>query len=754
MLEVNLNKKVKIITSEEITETDKFFVYGKPIQLLFTDSTDISILSRKKKILEANCNLIVVTQLAEKYLRDSKLTYLIVDRADFNEKLFKEIPSVDMISYYGSISRDIVESIVSKYNIRLVYGAEDTLNFVKRFSVSKEEYKSTTEEINKINEIVEKDLDKDLDLSKKLLIYRDDCGLGDLLMITACLKSLKEYYKDWKIVIGCNKKYHTLFENNSYVDKVISNFNEKDYDKVFNLTRFFEHENYPMDGWKANHKSRVDLLYEDAFKIPAIDRRLLYYITEDEQKWAKAYLSKYEKGEYLVGFSIDAAGMSRNWPINYFFECQHILKDKKVTSILFGNRIGTQNKYDYAGIFREGMINATGLTLRETAALINEVDLMVCVDSGLLHLSAALEKKTIALFGNIRPLNRILYYDTVEELYSVGELDCIPCNDALYINKCMKVCNDLSEYRQPAMCMWRLTVDKVLTKILMDLGLLKSKSVKYRPKLSFAMMTHNEEAWIGQCLDRINEVADEIVIIDDSKDDTRKIAKKYNNVKIYNVKDLPCPKECNFCKKNNIDIEKIGRPCSAKLRQQSFEACTGNWIFRIDADEVIRKEDTIKLRYLVDYADDLFPSIKIFWFTTVNFFLDENHYKVGTQGHAWFPDVHKRLQKNDESLHKWTLPAHERMIGITRRGQVEFLDNQKEFNFQHMSNWFYVYHYGYLQPRKERVVDSIKYEKMKVLLHTLDNKNIEPWVWKKPTKVILPPEWGTGICEYEEGEKG
>jgi ADP-heptose:LPS heptosyltransferase/glycosyltransferase involved in cell wall biosynthesis len=753
---IKLKEKTKVIRDKEVSEVSEIEIKKRPILIYFTETLDDNVFARLRKKTQLDLNTIIVTSDLNRHIRNEKLTYIILDRQHFNKESFVETPEVDFIGYYGGRGKDIVDELKWKDGSRFIYGYDNLKTELETRTFKNEE----EEDFDPIMEQSNANLSEELtsDHENKILISRWDAGLGDILMLTAVLKSVKTYYKDCYIVMGVKKEYEDLLKNNPYVDEVITAKEEirvKEYKKIYDLTRFFEHEHYAMDGHKATHKSRVDLLYEDVFKIPAVDRRPLYYITKEEQVWAKNYLKKHNLGgQKLVGFAIDAGGMSRNWPINYFFECQHILKDRKVISILFGNKIGTQNKYDYAGVFREGMINATGLTLRETAALINEVDLMVSVDTGLLHLSAALEKKTIALFGNIRPLNRILYYDTVEELYPAGELACVPCNDAMYLGKCMKVCTELSQYREPAMCLWRLTTERVYTKIALELGILKAKPVKYRPKLSFAMMTHNEEEWIEKCIEHIYDIADEIIMLDDSTDKTRKIASQYKKIKIVPVKERECPKECNYCGDNNIDLKKIGRPCSAKLRQQSFEECSGDWIFRIDADEIIRREDAQKLRLLVDYADELFPAVKVFWFTTVNFFLDDSHYKTGTQGHCWFPDVHKRLQKNDIRLHKWVQPAHERMIGETLRGATEYLDNQREFNFQHMSNWFYVYHYGYLQPRRDRLVDAKKYERMKVKLHVMDNEGVEEWVWKKPTDIELPKGWGTGTLEYKAGEVG
>ena len=614
----------------------------------------------------------------------------------------------------------------------------------------------TADEIIKVLKNVKQEIVKEDIKTKRtrVLYYRYDAGMGDLLMLSAGLKSIKEAYPNCILTFGCNGEYRDLFKHNPYIDNLVTNealIRKTDFDVVYNMNRFFEHEHYPMDKNPARNTSRIDLLFQDGLKIKASDRRPKYYIQKEETEWAKEWLEDKKRGKYLVAFHIDSNAIARNYPVDYFKKVQSVLAQFDVDVLLIGSSAGKQSLISYKEMKEYGLINATGLNIRETASLINECDLVVCVDSGILHLAAALEKKTIALFGTIKPLNRILYYENCDELYPAGEMDCVPCNDALYIRKCSEVCLDLHQRRQPALCMWRLTPERVYTKVLLDLEIKKAKEEGDRPKLSFAMMTHNEELWIKNCLDAIHDIADEIVIIDDSTDNTRKILKRYPKVKVYDVRELPCPKECNYCKENGIRI--TDRPCSAKLRQQSFDMCTGDWIFRIDADEIITKDGAKKLRMLVDNAELLYPSVKIFWFPMVNFMLDDNHYKVGAQGHCWFPDSHKRLHKNEQRFHKWIQPAHERMVDYDIYGNIGYLDDESKFHFQHLSNWLMIYHYGYLQPRKTRMEDAEKYKKMKVLLHTLDAEQVEEWFLSKP-KIILPKGWGTGVCEYTKGEKG
>lgn len=87
------------------------------------------------------------------------------------------------------------------------------------------------------------------------------------------------------------------------------------------------------------------------------------------------------------------------------------------------------------------------------------------------------------------------------------------------------------------------------------------------PKLSVCMMVKNEEEFIQGCLDSIDPIADEIIVVDTgSTDKTIEIVSKYDKVKLYHH-----PWEDNF----------------SLHRNQSISYATGDWLFFIDADEKV-----------------------------------------------------------------------------------------------------------------------------------------------------------------------
>lgn len=88
-------------------------------------------------------------------------------------------------------------------------------------------------------------------------------------------------------------------------------------------------------------------------------------------------------------------------------------------------------------------------------------------------------------------------------------------------------------------------------------------------QLSVAIATYNEEKKLGACLSSVSSWVDEIVVVDGgSSDHTLEIAKKFN---------------ARVIKTDNPPIFHINK-------QKALDACRGEWILQLDADEVVTEE--------------------------------------------------------------------------------------------------------------------------------------------------------------------
>ena len=96
-------------------------------------------------------------------------------------------------------------------------------------------------------------------------------------------------------------------------------------------------------------------------------------------------------------------------------------------------------------------------------------------------------------------------------------------------------------------------------------------------KLSAVISVHNEESQLAECLKTL-EFADEIVVLlDKCTDDSEVVARKFTN----RIVPGAWPKE-------------------GARRNAGIEACTGDWVFEIDADERVPEGLSREIRHVVE----------------------------------------------------------------------------------------------------------------------------------------------------------
>ena len=94
------------------------------------------------------------------------------------------------------------------------------------------------------------------------------------------------------------------------------------------------------------------------------------------------------------------------------------------------------------------------------------------------------------------------------------------------------------------------------------------------PTLSLCMIVKNEEEFLGPCLESVKDVADEMIIVDTgSTDRTVEIAESYG-ARVYHH---------------------AWRNSFSEARNYGLEFATCDWIFQLDADEELEREDIPKL---------------------------------------------------------------------------------------------------------------------------------------------------------------
>lgn len=278
---------------------------------------------------------------------------------------------------------------------------------------------------------------------------------------------------------------------------------------------------------------------------------------------------------------------------------------------------------------------------------------------------------------------------------------------------------------------WQKTVRQGISPLMLE----KQPVIAHNtPKLSIAMITKNEAGFlVDGCnvfksnLAILSKFADEIVVVDgNSIDETVKIAESFG-AKVYQYDK--CKQKCEVCGKhtpeNVCDIKtREEKDCFSKFRRASFRLCTGDWIWRMDADELIREEDISMYRNLINGAYKDFHKYIAFVFPTLNFWKQLPYYRAGHDGRfSWFPDNHVRLYRNIPETHQFFAPAHEGVNVPTEGGWINLIQHKQSLFLGNPM----VFHYGYLKSgflKNNSIERNERYKKLGARTHYLGNENV------------------------------
>jgi len=157
--------------------------------------------------------------------------------------------------------------------------------------------------------------------------------------------------------------------------------------------------------FQSLHAARIPLLLVQTLGIAPDGLRLAYVVTPAEKASARRFLGAIARpGEApLVGLQIAGfhATRYRDWPLGHFAAlCSRIAaRWPKARFLLFGGEAERDRTAELAQRIGPRAANIAGrLRLRESAALMGELDLYIGVDTGPTHIMSALDAPMVALY--------------------------------------------------------------------------------------------------------------------------------------------------------------------------------------------------------------------------------------------------------------------------------------------------------------------------------------------------------------------
>jgi len=282
-----------------------------------------------------------------------------------------------------------------------------------------------------------------MDDPKKILVVIVT-RIGDTALVSPILKSISNFYPNSKITVLAHPKRKMILQNLEFINKLknITKFRArfmgwlsvKKYDLCFAYGHDIELVKYGIRvskntiafsqrSEKVNSKlykhtkdiedlnlpqiDRLALLLS-LIKIPLISRRIHYKVSKKESDVADEFLIENKLyNKFLIGFQAVSFPTKsfRDWPVENFHTYASKLLETNPNAffLLFGSndpKERVKNQW-LETMLENNVINLSGLSLRNTAALMSKINFYIGVDTGPSHIMSAFNIPTIVLYSNI-----------------------------------------------------------------------------------------------------------------------------------------------------------------------------------------------------------------------------------------------------------------------------------------------------------------------------------------------------------------
>ena len=294
----------------------------------------------------------------------------------------------------------------------------------------------------------------DLNKINRILIVRLS-SLGDILLTTPLVRSLKKQFQSIEIDYLLRKGYQDTYSYNPY----ISNLHLYENQKNNLLTEQLQSRNFDLiidlqNNIRSNritnklkvltlkfHKKSLDKFLLVKFKINRmkdlhqIPVRYAEVIPKFEldKEGLELYLpdnitSKIKRENNLIGFCPGSRHFTKKWPVDYFCELGNSLSRMGYKIVLFGGKDDKELCKQIADNIPDSVDLSNNDLLLQSACDMKNCKALVCNDSGLMHLACAVNVPVILLMGSTVKEFGFAPYKNKNLILENNLLSCRPCS--------------------------------------------------------------------------------------------------------------------------------------------------------------------------------------------------------------------------------------------------------------------------------------------------------------------------------------
>ncbi len=286
---------------------------------------------------------------------------------------------------------------------------------------------------------------------KRILVY-GQMGIGNMIMFTPFLKALRSHFPDARIALLFLQKNgaEQVVAGSNLVDEiVIWDYRNLTYSQRFKAIRQMKRwqpdlivsrfagrpidyalitlfsrapfrvghvtsggwrgeydylNNFPVKMGEDEHEIDLNLNLARAIGITAEDKQTYFHTGDDDDQVAAAFLKKHgvPDAERFVTVQIGTSLIQswKRWDTGKWSELTERLLQNGVKVVAVGSPDERDLIEQTFAKLTVRPVNAAGeLTLKQTGALIKRSDLLICNDSGLMHVAVAVDTPVVAIYG-------------------------------------------------------------------------------------------------------------------------------------------------------------------------------------------------------------------------------------------------------------------------------------------------------------------------------------------------------------------
>ena len=306
----------------------------------------------------------------------------------------------------------------------------------------------------------------------KILIIRND-GIGDLLNSTPAIALLRENYPDAEICVLAQPLNAPVLTGNPHVNRVLIFDREGIHRGLQDRLRFYRSlhreafdlaiamrtaswanfatllsgARYRLGRYHKSFKHTLTHRWEGKYEkghVHEVDRnlelirltcmgegnrQLVFNVLDDEASFAKEQLVDWgvNPGDFLVCLHPGGSSFDKQWPSENYARLADWLADEYNAKILILR--GPNEAHltrNIRKIMTQPSIAHAPESIRNLAALMKHCNLVICNDSGPMHIAAALNVPMVAIFG---PTDHIAWKPLGEGATIVRrDMPCWPCS--------------------------------------------------------------------------------------------------------------------------------------------------------------------------------------------------------------------------------------------------------------------------------------------------------------------------------------